>query len=82
MRCLVWARGVGLLDDRFAAAPPVVLIVGSGEVRAAILTRLLVKTPCTAQVRAPSSESIRLRSHPYWRLRLLTRPSHPVRHFT
>ena len=71
-----------MLDDRFTAAPPVVLIVGTGEVRAAILTRLLVKTPCPAQVRAPSSESILVRSHPYWRFRLLTRPSHPVIHFT
>ena len=65
LRCLARARGVGMLVDRFAAAPPVVLLVGTGEVRAAILTRLLVKTPCPAQVRAPSSESIRVRSHPY-----------------
>ena len=56
--------------------------LATGEVRLAILIRLLVKTPCPAQVRAPSSESIRVRSHPYCRLRLLTRPSQPVRHFT
>jgi len=56
-----------MLDDRFTAGPPVVPIDGTGAVRAAILTRLLVKTPCPAQVRAPSSESIRVRSHPYWR---------------
>jgi hypothetical protein len=68
LRCLVLAaRGVELLDDRFTAGPPVVRFIGTGAVRAAILTRLLVKTPCPAQVRAPSSESIRVRSHPYWR---------------
>ncbi len=50
--------------------------------RAPILTRLWARTACPAQIRAPSVPSIRVRSQPYPRLRLLIRPSLPVRHFT
>ena len=49
-------------------------------VRAAILVRLWVKIPCPVQVLAPSRVSRRVLSHPYPRLRVLIRPSHPVRH--
>src|SRR5258706_3799941 len=50
--------------------------------RAAILTRLWARIPCPVQIRAPSVPSRRLRSQPYPRLRVLIRPSLPVRHFT
>jgi len=43
---------------------------------------LWAKTPCPVQIRAPSVPSRRVRSQPYPRLRLLIRPSLPVRHFT
>jgi len=55
---------------------------GFQAVRAAILTRLWARTPWPVQILAPSVPSIRVRSHPNPRLRVLIRPSDPVRHFT
>ena len=55
-------------------------VVRFQAVRAAILVRLWVKTPCPVQVFAPSRLSRWVRSQPYPRLRVLIRPSHPVRH--
>src|SRR5260370_30214570 len=55
-------------------------VVRFQAIRAAILVRLWVKTPCPVQVFAPSRLSRRVRSQPYPRLRGLIRPSHPVRH--
>src|SRR3954447_17623754 len=52
----------------------------SHEARALILIRLWARTPCPAQILAPSLPSMRVRSHPYPRLRVLILPSHPVRH--
>lgn len=53
---------------------------GFQAVRAAILTRLWAMTPCPTQILAPSVPSMRLRSSPYPCLRVLIRPSQPVRH--
>jgi hypothetical protein len=55
-----------MLDDGLVGAPPVVRLIASGEVSAAILTGIAGEMPCPAQVRAPSSEAIRMRSHPHW----------------